>query len=232
MDRLRPDEVAIELAGPGVTPETVDTMALLSVAHAYVDLAIAVASASGASLSFTGVRIVNKCAALAAPVNDKKVAIDAIKASNDIVSGKRAAPRGAETRAKSLCKAVEALPSGYAASVVVGRSSWPLRLATPNERPERPWSLSSVRVKVIELQATPARARFSCAWLDDFSLTASRDIIRKLGTHMYEELDIDVRWTFDENDKVEAGTVLEVNPISTDDSLTAWQRWYGAAAPE
>jgi hypothetical protein len=224
--------VAIELAGPGVTPETVDTAALLSVANAYVDLAIAVAAATGKTLSFTGVRVVNKCAALASPPSDKAVAIDAIKASNAIVYGKQAAPHGAEMRAKALRKAVEDLPNGYAARVILGRLSWPLRLTAPDERPERPWSLSSVRVRVIELQATPPRVRLACAWLDDFSLTASRDIIRQLGAHMYEEIDIDVRWTFGDDDKVEKGDVLAVHPISNEESLSAWQRWYDAAAPE
>jgi hypothetical protein len=71
----RTDVVQVEIDGLGVTPETVDTMAMLRIAETYLALTLKLADAKRAPFLLTGLRILDKCVAVESVPNDMQRAV-------------------------------------------------------------------------------------------------------------------------------------------------------------
>src|SRR5260221_3925629 len=63
--RVKRDGLMFELDGPGVTPESVDSLLLLRLADAWFKLVAKASEAGNIGLSFRGLRIRDKCVAVA-----------------------------------------------------------------------------------------------------------------------------------------------------------------------
>src|SRR5687768_10045900 len=91
--KFRDDQLAIELDGPGVSPSNVDTLRALAVASAFLEHLHQIAAQQGVELSFAGLEIQDKCAAVvcrtSSPQRAKQAAGEALRhfSAPDAVTG-------------------------------------------------------------------------------------------------------------------------------------------------
>jgi hypothetical protein len=60
----------------------------------------------------------------------------------------------------------------------------------------------------------------------DFSLDASKDDLRALGTQLYREVEIEAEVERDEHGEIAAGRVLGFAMVTDEEPADAWQNWF------
>jgi hypothetical protein len=225
-------ELLVELDGPGVSPETVDTLALLRLAETYFRLIGKVAEASSMSLSFRGLRVVDKCVAVSATPNNQGLAQLVSTRTLRIVSGEEGPPRGTEVLTSSLRSCLRSLPTGHVARTRWGKRSHPL-VAPPLPTEEHPWETIELRVIPVRVGGAEPGARLrSASEGHEFTVSASAEDARKLGAMLYSEVDVELEVCRDFEGRIELGRLMEVHAVSEAEPASAWRQWFKANASE
>jgi len=229
--RERP-ELLVELDGPGVSPETVDTLALLRLAETYFRLVGKVAEASSMSLSFRGLRVRDKCAAVRATPNNPELAQLVSVRALRIISGEESAPRGTEILTSNIRSCLRSLPTGHVARARWGKRPHPL-VAPPLPTEEHPWETVELRAIPVRVGGAEPGARLrSASEGHEFTVTATTEQARRLGAVLYSEVDVELEVCRDFEGRIEAGRVVEVHAVSEDEPAAAWRQWFHANASE
>lgn len=226
------DEILVEVAGPGVKPETVAARELLELASAYLDALVRVArDETDEELSVTGLYIVQKCAAVKVFTDKPSLAFESGEAIRSYLTGRQEPGKGVGSSIARLKRAVAGLPPTYTSAArfhEAGREHV-LQLVV-----DRPAVVLPPRER-IELRATPIRAggvkplaRFD-ARLEPkpFTLVASRgrDMIREVGAALWKPCDIVAAVARDVEGGIESGQLLEFS-VAEPRSAEVWERWY------
>jgi hypothetical protein len=229
--RERP-ELLVELDGPGVSPDTVDTLALLTLAETYFRLIGKVAEASNMSLTFQGLRVLDKCVAVSATPNNQELAQLVSVRALRIISGEESPPRGTEVLTSNLRSCLRSLPTGHVARTRWGKRSHPL-VAPPLPSQEHPWETVELRVIPIRVGGADPGARLrSASEGHEFTVSATAEHARRLGAMLYSEVDVELEVCRDFEGRIERGRVVEVHAVSDAEPATAWRQWFRANAPE
>lgn len=224
--RKSSQEIKVSLGGPGIKPDTVDTLKLLRLAEAYFSLLTQTAQASGLDVVFRGIRVRPGSAALAAVPNDISAAVVAAKRTQNILKGREAAPAGTVELANRIGHMVRGFPDTQTPKVVAGK--FRERIEAPIEvRPVGPWEVSEFRAQVIRVGGSDPQAWFfSPAEPQPFALHVTQDLARKLGSLLYLPVDVEARFYRDSLGKIERGTVTQFHRIDDASPVDAWREWY------
>lgn len=229
----RKKELLFKLDGPGVTPETVDTLLLLQLAEASFRLMSKVANASKTGLKLRGLKVKDKCVAVAACANDESSMRRAVESTSQIVSGSEDPPRGAEVAVEHVRIHLRQLQPGYKAKFVAGKWSRNLNLPEVTEA-ERPWERTELRVRPVRVGgSTTAHALLvSDSEPLPFAVETSHASARRLGAALYQEIDVELEVCRDIDGHIARGRVIEVYAIAEEEPIGAWTAWFAANASE
>jgi hypothetical protein len=225
---VAPKEFLLELDGPGVAPENVDTLLLLRLAEASFRLAIKVSETGKTGLSFQGLRVLDKCVAIAAVPNNFRAAKLAGTTAIQIVSGAIGIPRGCEDVVDDVRAHLRRLPSAHKAKLIAG--GWSRRMVAPEvPSADHPWERTELRARPIRVGgagAAPRTMLTSDSEPGSFLLDATRDQARKLGAVLYKEVDVVLDVCRDIDGRISQGRIVEVHELGDDEPVTVWRDWF------
>lgn len=225
-------DVLIEVDGPGVHPETVDTMLLLRLAEAYFRLLTKVSEAKKVGVSLVGLRIEDKCAAVVSRANNAYAARLVVDFATQIVSGEEVAPYGTEVAATDFRTWLRSLPEGMTAKARAGDWERPLQLREDRLR-QFAWEDVELRVHVLAVGGVRPRAHFeSDSEAKTFRLDVTEEEAQRLGKLLYQTVDIGARIVRDHNGDITDGNVVEVHALSDADASASWRSWFRRAGRE
>ena len=215
----------MRLDGGDVHPHNVDPALVLALAGAYVDALRALAAAHDLSLDLRGLQIRDRCVEVAFGVNKLTPAREAAR-QVDLALASPDRPRGAIGAIDRLRDALAAVPPTVAVTVSAGQG-WtrPLTLHAPEVAPP---ALELVTLRVVPVRAGGADpvVRFHAEREADFSLSASEDLTRGLGSLLYREVEIEAEIARDAAGAINGGRVLAFEPVDSGDPVAAWDSWF------
>jgi hypothetical protein len=227
-------EFLLELDGPGVAPGNVDTLLLLRLAEASFRLAIKLSEAGKTGLSFQGLRVLDKCVAIAAVPNNLRAAKLAGTTAIQIVSGSASIPRGCEDIVDDVRVNLRRLPPAHTAKLIAG--GWSRRMVAPEiPSADRPWERTELRVRPIRVGGAGIAPRATLTSDSEpmpFLLDATRDQARRLGAVLYKEIDVVLDVCRDIDGRISQGKVVDVQELGDDEPVTAWREWFAANGEE
>lgn len=227
------NKILVEVAGPGVSPGTVAARELLELASSYLETIVQIAKdEEDRPLTFKGLRVVAKCAAIEVDLDDADLAVEAGERVTAYLASPTTAPRGVRSAVARLERALRDLPPTYEPGVRIrqGEREHRFRLQIVREPVDLPPR------EVVHLRAKPIRAGGSRAVVrfeargegKPFTLVASSwDMVRKAGGALKKPCDIAARVNRDSEGDIIDGKLLEIE-IPEADSKGAWERWYEA----
>jgi hypothetical protein len=229
---VKPKELLFELDGKGLTPETVDTLALLRLAEEWFRLAVKTAEASHVGLSFSGLRIREKCVAVAATPSDYGSARRATAKVLRMVAGKEDVSRGTETLVRDFRKDLRSLPAGYSAHVRLGKEVHKLTVASI-PLAERPWERIELRVRPIRVGGQePTVLLVSQSEAGPFTVETTIANARKLGAALHEDIDVTLDVCRGPDGQIAEGRVVEVFQLEDGNAVSGWRDWFAENASE
>jgi hypothetical protein len=234
---MKRSELLFELDGPNVGPETVDSVALLRLADVWFRLTMKVAETAKLGLTLRGIRVVNKCVAIAVTPSNGRAASLATKRTLRVVKGEDDPMKGAESLVAELRAGLRGLPPDVKANVRLGKV---LHAVRPPKLPvaETPWEQTELRVRPIrvgkrgEHEERQSVELASDSEIGTFTLDASLDDARRLGAMLRRDVDVEVEVCRDIDGYIDRGRVLKVILLEGNDDAEAWRSWFATNAGE
>jgi hypothetical protein len=229
------DVVQVELDGEGVSPDTVDALAMLRVAESYLSLVAKLGQLREMPVTMTGLQIVDKCAAVQTAPTDMQRAVHFCQQATRVVTGQEPAPRGADKAAEAVREALRALPKNIRARVIAGRYAEAIVAPLHQEEiRERAWEQVEIRATLVRAGGRKPVAQFLS--LDDevlFTLDlANEEKARELGRHLYKEVDVEALIVRGLEGGIERGELLDLHVLSDSEPAEAWREWFRVNASE
>lgn len=219
----------LEIDGPDVHPDTIDSLQLLDMASAFFALVAAEAKQQHVDLNFKGLSIIDKCAAVVVQVSDDVTATWAAARTERVIRGAADPPKGAGQQVQRFRRAAQVVASHEQKVRAIG-ADWTLPLANPAAKPPRPMRcLTSLRATPIQISGKPPKVRFeSNLEREAFTLHATMDQVFAMGKYMLHELDLEVELDRDADGNIQDGAIVAYEPVAGDDGdpWTAWEQWY------
>ena len=221
-----------ELNGPGATPKVVDSLLMLRLAQEAFQLLTKVAESAGITLTLAGLAVRDKCVAVDVRPNDQDAADMAIRRALRLVAGDDMVPSGLVKSVDAVRKDLRGLPPGMTASV---QSSGRAKKLKPPPIPvvDLPWEVTELRVTPIRVGGTePGAQMTSTSEVGPFTVEVSRDAARRLGSLLYQEVDVVVHIVRGVDGRIEKGRLMEIHSLGDGEPLSAWRDWFATNAPE
>lgn len=226
-------QILVEVAGPGVDPTTVAAREMLALASAYLDALVRIVrDEEDHALVLTGVRIINKCAAISVHADRPDYAAAAGALARQYLANPTDAPRGAKSEIARLATAIRELPPTYSPSArfrtAAGERVFRLEVVVPDVALPA-YEVISIRAEPIRAGGNRPVARFEARGEGKpFTLEADDwDTIRKVGSSLHKPCDLVAKVCRDTDGNIVAGEILSVD-IPDHESREAWERWYAA----
>lgn len=218
--------VVLELDGPGVFPETVDAALVLELAAAFFALVQGNAVEDAAPIALRGIEILDKCVAIAVPVDAIELVLPYTEAARLQLIGEQEPPRGLTTIAERGRSALRRLPEDHTAKIITG--TWTRALSLPKPRDVQPLdSILSIRAVPLRIGGINPLARFRSEFEPEpFTLSVTESLARKLGPYLYKEVDIEAKVGRSADGTIERGRLEEFEPVEGGDPRPAWRAWF------
>lgn len=225
--------VALELDGPGVSPETVDAPLLFELAAAFFLLLQGNAEDAATPITLRGVHIIDKCLRLAVPVEHLEQARQFAEDAMRQMVGEQDPPRGLGLVADRGRSALGKLQPDQTAKIVVGKWERPLALPKQDDVILPNDSILSVRAVPVRVGGAKPLIRFKSMLEDEpFTLTATEEQARKLGALLYKEVDIDALISRAADGTIDGGKLVSFEPVIDGDPRPAWREWFKSVGGE
>ena len=96
-----------------------------------------------------------------------------------------------------------------------------------------PWEVTELRVTPIRVGGTePGAQMTSTSEVGPFTVEVSRDAARRLGSLLYQEVDVVVHIVRGVDGRIEKGRLMEIHSLGDGEPLSAWRDWFATNAPE
>jgi hypothetical protein len=202
-------EITVAVDGEGVSPETVDPRALLSVGLAYFEFLRKVSQWRNTPLLMRGLQVIDKCAGVMAYTDDVFTTQFVVDTAH-VALTKNAGAKKVRDAAKALRRTLAKLPKGYTASVHSGARAYALgpRTEPVNYFPEE---TCRVRGKLVAIGGElVCRATFkSPSEPASFSLDVSKDVARTIARHLHEVLELQIKTRRSPHGRIENGELVD-----------------------
>lgn len=225
-----PEELVLEIDGPGLHPSSVDALSFLELASAYFALVAAVAAKAGYTLRLEGLEVRDKCAGLVVQTSNGPIAKQSAMQTVRVLRNEAAPPRGGADHVRRFQKAARLYNEPGHSIAAIG-TNWKMPIAVSRETRPRPMdSLETLRVKTQRVGGREPSVRFSSVLeREEFTLhAASEDLARALGNQLYREVEIQAMIERARDGTIVSGKVLAFEPLdaSGDDPWSAWEQWH------
>ncbi|MDO9022930.1 MAG: hypothetical protein Q8S73_13235 [Deltaproteobacteria bacterium] len=216
--------IKVELDGPEVSPASVDASVLLELSSSFLLLLRKLAEERGLELEFKGIEVLDKCAAVASHASQIAIAKEMALQAFVYIRSEEAVPRGTGALVDRVRGVLRNLPPEQSAAVLVDDWKRPLSLGE-DVTPPSPWARTSMRVRVVRVGGSRPTVRCESRRDGGFSLTVSPSEARLIGSHLYKHVDIKARILRDDEGAIERGQLIEWQPVTGEDPMTAWREW-------
>jgi len=221
-----PRELVLRIANEAgeLTPDNADPVQVLAVAAAYLESLQVVAADSSIDFHVEGIALRTGSVELAFRI-DKVAVAKKLAHAVALAMLQPEAPPSIRRLRLSLAR----LPAHVHAQVQVGK--WESRVDPEPAVREQPLrELTVLRGQVIRIGGITPAVRVRDSDGRDFSLEASRDDLRALGTQLYGQVEIEAEVERDERGDIAGGRVLSFAVITDEDPAEAWQKWFAETA--
>jgi hypothetical protein len=225
------NDLLVEVDGPGFDKKSVDPRGLLALASSYIKLLDKVAADEEAEIVLSGLRIENKCVAVATRVSDPNTTWGVIANANRYIAGGAKAPYGVRGAVDAVLSALHELPPETKAGVRVGSRVAPIS-ATSELVAERPWAVTTIWATLLKVGGPREKV-----WLKSgsepsaWSLEVDLELARKLGPHLKKELLIEMLVSRNSDGQIEGGKLIsfQLPDVEQGHEAEAWRRWFKEA---
>ncbi len=215
--------MVLEIDGPGVHPETADVPAVLELAAAFFQLVAANANEAG-GIKLTNIKIYDKCLAIAALPDRLDLAKTCAQYAVEQISGGEV-PKGCGKHVERARAAIIHLPTDHHVKVLVG--PWHGNVVAEKQRSAEPINETiSIRAIPIRIGGNRPAVRFRCELEDEFTLMATQEQARDIGSCLYREIDIDASVQRDAEGTIVGGQLVSFERLSESDPRPAWREWF------
>jgi hypothetical protein len=202
------------------------TPSVLELASAYLDLLRKISEDKGSGLTFKGLDVSNGSAILKFEASDLDAAREGGMQAELFLIGKEYPPPGLQSITSRVKKALQPFQGDSYAEVIIG--PWKCRLSADGAQNE------NLVIASLSLRAVPKRVggsnpvvRFESESEEkDFTLLVDKDMARRIGSHLYRELDIVAEVMREPDGTIRGGTLEDFFPIEEGENVSAWRKWY------
>src|ERR1700686_2212470 len=223
---VKDKDLLVEVDGNGVTVETVDPLALLSVATAYLRLLVAVADDKETDLVLTGLHVLDKCVAVSTTAADPGTAWIAATTAYDYLEG-APAPHGVKGALEQVREAVRSLPNQLKAGVRVGNNWLPIS-EHPGAPDSTPWSRTTLWVRPLKIGGRSERVTLeSGSERGTFSIKIDLEEARRLGAHLKKDVLAEIDIVRGDDGRIRDGALVSwlAPDVKPGQELEAWKKW-------
>src|SRR5258708_3070047 len=221
-----PEDFKLELDGPGVHPDTVDSAKLLALAAAYFEFLHKMASDDEMPIAFHGLALQDTFAPPRLKPDDPGYAKQLAASSASYLSGLQA-PRGLGSLVGKVLDTLRAFPREYRAKVILGPRQQDLAIPETLQPSAFPVALETMRATVQRVGGAEPKVRLKGIFdLYSFSIDVTREQAKALAEHLYREVDIAIRVTRTGDGRVAFCELREFRPVSDEDPTKALQEWF------
>jgi hypothetical protein len=220
-------EVILEVDGPGLHTDTVDTVAALRLGAEYFELLRKIAAETGATLTFVGIRAVDKCHQWIANANDAYAAKDANKKASAYLRGEQIPTRSVKSNVTRTRQAIQLLPTGAVVFARMGEERFDISGGSTTEETASLAELS-LRARLIAVGGKRPTAKFeaSAEGSRQFTIELSEGVAQQLGQFLYRDLDIHVRVRRDAHGQIAGGRLLSFAAVQGSVSVDELRAWF------
>lgn len=200
-----------EVDAPGVHSSNVSTQDFLEAAAAYFALLNTVVKNTGLELRIYGAEVVDKCAAVRAKTTAPAVARVVVQSAQTILAHGEP-PKGYAAHVTRLRAAMRAMV-GHQARAWVGNVVLDLPIIH-EQRSRAPFGTISLRATLTRVGGAEPKGRFTALGEDDFTLDLGTEAMaQRVAGSLYREADIVAQVSRDEAGSIDAGKLLEFEPV-------------------
>ncbi len=216
----------LELDGADLHPHTVDPRVAADLIQNFFEMVNAAANVVGVTLSLRGLHIEDKCFLVKSETPEAALAMKVM----DLVSGwangtEPPITKKEQDRVRKFNSAARKIGNDVCAKLKVGEREWPLDLVD-HLTDLTPSVTTTLRVKLIDIGASPARARFESGSEEHpFSISVDLEMAEKLSKHFNRHLDLEFTYRRDRQGRIEDGRIIEFFPMEADDNGEEWLSW-------
>jgi hypothetical protein len=227
MVKVETKEFLLEVNGPEVHSSTVDSAKMLEFGAAYVDLLCKMAEEEENPISFTGLSVIDKCAAIQISAQDNAYARQLSSTAAAYIRG-RCPPRGLGQPIVRVQESLRAFPREYNFKVINGPWEQPLAVPEVASGPEIPFAIENMRATVLRVGGVEPKVRLKPVLeLFTFSASVERDLAKRLGEHLYADIDLVAKVLRTDEGRVTSCTVIAFRVVESEqDPVEAMRRWY------
>lgn len=226
--------VHVEIDGPDIHPASIDPGSALGLAAAVLSALDALAKASGRDVTFTGLQVVDKCAALVTYSSDEAATRRDAQDLHAMLKGEKQTPKGLGRQVARISRVIDDLPDHMSAVLRVGYGSLdPVEVTLRGSRvgATRYESQETLRCRLTGLDTDPARVKVTNVLSGEkLSLKATNEQVEAFAGNLRAEFDITAvvkRSTIEEEGIVLKGELLEFAVVPEGPvSLKALRAWY------
>ena len=195
---------------------------LLELAAAFLKLTVKVAKQQGRELDFRGLRVLDKCVAIAVVPSDLLVAQQAAGTSLAMIEGTQRWPTVGAKPVQRVRRARSSLPG----KVLIRAGSWKEAMTPLAAQQVQHTSLETMRVIPVRAGGKRPALRFkSVLDQEDFTLRASEELARAVGALLYRHIDIDAEVVRNGAGEIDSGKLLAYYELASDDAAV-WRTWF------
>jgi hypothetical protein len=223
-------DLVLEVDGPNVHPNTVDSTQLLALASSYLELLQKMGSEDDRPIKFTGLQIKDKCVAVYVQPDDSGLARSLADVSSAYLAERRlpqGLPQGLTKSIREVQHALRSFPHDHRAKVMVG--TWGVDLALPDQivDPDPAGAVESFRGKIVRVGGKAPKFQVQPAFEETpFSVDVTVEVAQKLAENLYGEVDLVVEIFRSSKGRVYTAKLLEFAIVSDRDPTEAWREWF------
>jgi hypothetical protein len=220
------DTLLLEIDGPNLHPDTIDTRATIELVSSFIELIDKTAAVHGVALHLKGFQTVDKCFRLQLETSTPEYALLAAEELERLVGGgEPPVVKGLADATRRFRKAIEKFGPQTTAKVAVGKWERTLKLVEPAST-LMPQTRTTLRARLVRIGVAPINAKFeSASEADPFTLHITREQARKYSQYLDQPVDIEVTIKRGLLGNIVDGVVHELHPMDENVSDDAWLDW-------
>lgn len=224
---IDPTDLVVEI--DGAQPDSIAAAPALAVFDAFLKLVASVGAQRDEPVTFVGLRVIDKCTALATRPDNLSLARAHASESLQLLLSPHRPKFGVLQRVLEARKALADLPDTYSVSVRVSDLHAPL----PHRHPEAltlPTAIEVLRVRPIRAGGRNATVKFeSVLEGQSFTLKTTPAMARRLGALLYTEVDLEATVVRAVDGRILDGRILDAHELGNR-GRSALEEWFAPYA--
>jgi hypothetical protein len=253
---IHENEIVVEVAGPQVTPATIEPVSFVSLAAVYLGLLQRLSRQQGSELVLEGLALRGERVAMVCRTSQVPLARALTDRVRMFLQNPERVPYEVYQDMERLRAALLGLPEGSKASIYIGNNAWKVDFPAQernsymttnlhqfgtmraSEGPRTAGSSSAAEILCIRARpvlvggSSPSVGFESESEQHPFALAIEEELARQIAVYLYREVEIEAEAYRDESQRISGGKLLHFEVVDDADASEKWRSWYQEHASE